>query len=362
MKILLVNPNNIGDVVLSTPILDALHVLYPGCEITCVVKNRCKGVLAKDRRISSIGTFDFRHTSERDEERQRFFEALSVPWQTQTFDLALVTQSDIRANLMIRSWIGFTPFWGLVDRANQYYGSKAKLRSGGFLLTRPVYNDSPNMHQVRRLWRIVKAMDSTRLLPNEPFLPSLTPTPLDPEVFPRKPYMIVHPGANITMKMWPLTKMARVIKELRPLFSRIVVVGSKGDKPHGEILASLSGCVDNRCGSMSLDTLASFIGGSSLYLGNDTGPTHMAAAMGIPVVSIISGKNQALRWGPYRPHDDTAKAVWPEDTLVREPWMDPDLIWRSLSEHEVINACLDVLATSRSTAFDRPNQYTLEAS
>lgn len=350
MKILLVNPNNIGDVVLATPILDALHILFPGSEITFVAQNRCKGVLSGDNRISHLFGFDFSSTSFKRQNLTRFFQALRAPWIKQSFDLAILTSADIRISPIVRSWIQFEPLWGLVDRAtnSHTYGLRDWLRSGEFLLTSPVYNDDPLRHEVERLWLIVKSMDKEALLPEKPFLPKITPKPANRKLDFTEPFMVLHPGANIPTKRYPIKKMAHIAMKLRSRFSQIVVVGSKEEFYLGEQLAALTGCVENRCGAMSLDTIGSVISRASLYLGNDTGPTHMAAALGVPVVSIVHGESQALRWGPYRPNDETAKAVWHEDSLVPDRSMNPELVWRSLPEHEVLDACVSVLDAVRS--------------
>lgn len=356
-RVLLVNTQNIGDVVLCTPLLDALHRLFPMARIECIVKNLCTGLLDGDERVARVHGFDYFWPNSIALSWDAFRSAWATPWRQECFDLAILTHADLRANVMLRLWAGRAPLYGLVDR-QPHYSFRSRLRSAAALLTHPVYDDSSLRHEAERVWLLANAVDEQQLLPEKPFLPSLRLAPLEERVCPPKPFMVVHPGANIQEKVWPVERMAAVVRELRGHFASVVVVGGARDMAQAASVANLAGEVDNRCGQMELRTLASLVSQAALYLGNDTGPTHMAAALGVPVVSIVDSEHQALRWGPYRPGDPTARAVWhlfPERESRCLTW--PARI-AAVTVEEVVKGCREVLAAASIGKSSEPDVRT----
>ena len=110
---------------------------------------------------------------------------------------------------------------------------------------------------------------------------------------PGPPYAVIHPMASAGDKTWPAKRFAEAAQylgkswELEPVF----VGGPNEDLSVFQSWRTVAGA--------PLATVKSLIAGASLFLGNDSGPAHMAAAFGIPVV-VIFGSSDPRVWAPWR--------------------------------------------------------------
>lgn len=106
-------------------------------------------------------------------------------------------------------------------------------------------------------------------------------------------YAVIHPFASEPAKTWPAERFCEVARSLeRALDLQPVFVGSAGDD-----LAPFRSwrTLDNPL----LSELMSVASGASLFVGNDSGPAHMAAAFGVPA-AVIFGASDSRIWGPWR--------------------------------------------------------------
>ena len=114
-----------------------------------------------------------------------------------------------------------------------------------------------------------------------------------------RPYAVLHPCATKDYKQWPLQSFARLADQLARRNLNLVVTGAGDfDRQAIEQLMSLSDApllsLHNR---LSLGQLIALLAGARLFAGNDTGPTHLAAAAGIPVFALFGPTDESL-WGP----------------------------------------------------------------
>ncbi len=109
-------------------------------------------------------------------------------------------------------------------------------------------------------------------------------------------YAVIAPGVRWRTKRWPPEKFG----ELASLLSfNTVVVGSKGDLDAAKKVVTLSkGKAVSLAGRTTLKELIEVIKGAQYFVSNDSGPMHIAAALGVPVFAIF-GPTDHLRTGPY---------------------------------------------------------------
>jgi lipopolysaccharide heptosyltransferase II len=120
------------------------------------------------------------------------------------------------------------------------------------------------------------------------------------------------PGASLGRRRWPIAAFASLASRLIARFSaQIVVVGGREDVALGEALAgarmSEPGRILNLAGRLRLQETAALLGRCSVFVGNDSGPMHMAAAMGVPCVEVSchpvkadpAGPNSPVRFSPW---------------------------------------------------------------
>ena len=113
--------------------------------------------------------------------------------------------------------------------------------------------------------------------------------------------IFLQPGARWENKRWPAEHFAALVRALENNFpsARFVVVGGGDDGPLGEkISAAAPDKVMNLCGRTSLPEMVELLRLADLLVTNDTGPMHVAAALGKPVVALF-GPTEARRTGPY---------------------------------------------------------------
>jgi lipopolysaccharide heptosyltransferase II len=115
---------------------------------------------------------------------------------------------------------------------------------------------------------------------------------------------VIHPGtgANFILRRWPEDRFAAVADYLAGEGFRIVLTGTRGEAEVVErVAARMTRPALNTVGRFSLGELLALLRRASLVMSNDTGPTHLAAAQGAPVVGLF-GPNTPTLYGPRSPH------------------------------------------------------------
>ncbi|AXE89593.1 glycosyltransferase family 9 protein [Streptomyces sp. Go-475] len=111
------------------------------------------------------------------------------------------------------------------------------------------------------------------------------------------PYVVLHPGASVPARAWSPERCAEAVRELSAAGHRVVVTGSAGERDltayvAGEHALDLGG----RTGAAELSGV---LAGADAVVTGNTGPAHLAAAVGTPVVSLFAPVVPAERWRPY---------------------------------------------------------------
>ena len=126
-------------------------------------------------------------------------------------------------------------------------------------------------------------------------------------LLPRAGYAIVHPTALYTTKQWPAAEFARLGSWLEHDFgTKVVYSCGPGEGPSLDAVeqaAQEAGVRSiRRLEGVGLGEFAAALAGARLFVGNDSGPAHMAAALGRPSV-VIFGSSDSQIWGPWPRHD-----------------------------------------------------------
>ncbi len=116
-----------------------------------------------------------------------------------------------------------------------------------------------------------------------------------------RPWLGVGPGSKMPAKLWPEERFGEAVGELIRRFDVWpVVFGGEEDRAMGERLLRRWMRGHSAAGHLSLRAAAAALGRCRLFLGNDTGTMHLAAAAGIPCVAIFSAREWPGMWHPYR--------------------------------------------------------------
>lgn len=111
------------------------------------------------------------------------------------------------------------------------------------------------------------------------------------------PYVVVHPGATAPARAWPALHHAATVELLEAYGHRVVVTGGPGE---ASLTATVAGpSAQNLGGRTNLPALAAVLAGAAVVVTANTGPAHLAAAVGTPVVCLFAPVVPAIRWAPY---------------------------------------------------------------
>ena len=165
------------------------------------------------------------------------------------------------------------------------------------------HNVPENLHEVERSLSLVATLGH--------FLPSGDDGRLRvrrqpdeaPAGVPAGRYVVVHPGASVPARAWAPEANARLVARLAEVGYQVVVTGAPSER---ELCAGVAGAapgVVDLSGTTGLAGLAEVLAGADAVVVGNTGPAHLAAAVGTPVVSLYAPTVPASRWRPWRvPH------------------------------------------------------------
>ncbi len=171
---------------------------------------------------------------------------------------------------------------------------------GSLLDVRHQVDEGRHPHEVERALRLVAALgyelppgDDGRLAIRTPRVGSSAPAP-------EAPYVVVHPGASVPARAWAPERSAALVSELVRRGWRTAVTGSAQER---ELTALVAGPpepdIADLSGRLSLAGLAQVLAGAEAVVAGNTGPAHLAAAVGTPVVSLFAPTVPAARWRPW---------------------------------------------------------------
>lgn len=152
-------------------------------------------------------------------------------------------------------------------------------------------------------------------------------------------WIALQPGARWLNKRWPAEHFAELTPLLAAEFpqARFAIFGSTDERPLGEIIARATPerCL-NLAGQTSLPEMIEWLRRCELMVTNDTGPMHVAAALGKPVIAIC-GPTDPRRTGPYGQHERVAQTKLPCVPCLKSrcAWPQPMECMTAMSPREV---------------------------
>ena len=163
------------------------------------------------------------------------------------------------------------------------------------------------------------------------------------------PFAVLCPGGKQVGQLWPSENFAIVGDRLRREAGlRLVTIGSEAERSTCQRTLVIAGGGVDVSGRLSVLGTAELLRHAQLVVTNDTGPMHLAAAVGTPVVAIFSSRDLAGRWYPYGPGHEVFRARLVCEECLFAP-VRTDHCVRHISTDDVWKGCLRVLARSSGT-------------
>jgi heptosyltransferase-3 len=281
--VLVVVTRQIGDVLLTTPLIRAAKQLWPEAGVDVLGFAGTMGMLR--------GNPDDREIIETPA-RPGFAGTVALArrlWKR--YDIALIADVGDRAHIV--GAIAGRESAGIVPPANPSNWWKKRLLSHVVESA----GDLGDVHMVREKLALLAPWTGGREPDTKPVAPAANPLPTDlaSRLPPR--YVVVHAPSMWPYKQWPPAHFAELIRKLREAGQEVVLSGgpSADDRDLVKSLA-VHGAID--AGVLDFGQLATLIGGAALYVGPDTSISHLAAACGTPVIAIF-GPTNPQRWAPW---------------------------------------------------------------
>lgn len=216
-----------------------------------------------------------------------------------------------------------------------------KVRAGGFdqalLLTRPAESALPAEPESERLLSLSRAVGFSLPATDDHRLAVRLPRAVDPGLGPPD-YVVVHPGAGAFARRPSIARWSAIVRLLDLEGYRVVVTGSPAERDLTTWVAGDRAM--NLGGRTTLPELTAVLAGAGALIAPNTGPAHLAAAVGTPVVSIFAPTEPAARWAPF----GVATAVLGDqqapcrDSHARICPVDGHPCLESVTPHDVLNA------------------------
>lgn len=109
-----------------------------------------------------------------------------------------------------------------------------------------------------------------------------------------RPVLVVHPGATDARRCYPEERLGAVAQDLADRGARVVVAGGAGEAERaGRVVDGMRTAPETAVGTLDLPALVGLLSRASLVLGNDSGPRHLAGAVGTPTVAVFTYANLA---------------------------------------------------------------------
>jgi heptosyltransferase I len=332
-RIVIIKPSALGDIVHAMPALEAIRFRYPKAHIAWVVNQSFAALVTDHPALNETIPFD-RGASKRGKfQGVRSFLDLCKRLRQGQFDLAIDLQGLLRSGMM-------TLATGAPRRVGYRNAREGARHSYTDQLTTPPLREQ---HAVERNWTIAHALgvgDS----PKEFRIPVQLPAKLKMqgllESLPR-PWIAVALGAKWQTKQWPPLSFAELANHaIRQTGGTIILIGSPEDQLLSQsFLERYSGPMLNLIGKTNMAELVATLATCDLMIGNDTGPTHLAAALGKPAIVPFTCTRIHLH-GPFGQFQNSVETgVYCKGSYIKTcdrldcmKELTPDRLWQPLQE------------------------------
>lgn len=278
----------IGDAVLFAPALKRSQQLFPGAQLSVILENENTAQVLRlygfegplwilPRGVSSL-----------------LVQLLRLGLRS--YDVVLDASSSQQMHLS--RWLALALG---KRRIGYHYGSSSRLYTHP-LSTEPI----GRVHEKDIFMKLLEPFGPqphAALVPPPPRRESLDGLDLGDSRLPR---IVIHPGGRDGLdkfeKRWPISSYVVLLERLRARSVNLILVGSKAEAPWIRERFQESANTINLAGKTTVAQLFELIRQAALFVGNNSGPMHAAAAFGIPIVTFAGGI-PLTRWGPAGPRN-----------------------------------------------------------
>ena len=305
-RVLIIVTRQIGDVLLTTPLLQAARERWPQARIDVLAFAGTAGMLHGNPHLDRLLEYPARLG-------WRGLRSL-VRRLWRQYDLALVADPGDRAHLL--GWIAAPRRSGVIPA----HGASNWLKRLALEHVVVSAGDLGSVHVTAERQALLAPWAHGSMPPAQVVPPPARdlPPPLRELVKPGA--VVVHAPSMWPYKQWPVEHFAQLIAALLAQGRQVVLTGSGGGRDQ-ECIAPLRALgrppqLLDASGQLNFNELAGLLRQAALYIGPDTSVSHLAAATGVPVIAIF-GPTNPLRWAPW-PAKPQAQALFARSAAVQQ--------------------------------------------
>ena len=294
-RILIVRLDRIGDVVLSTPVIANLRAAFPDAHIAFMCRPVARDIVDGNLDLDEVIIYD------KNGAQKNFFKTFlfACGLARKNFDWAVNLHPSNRSN-----WILFIA--GIPVRAGWD-------RKNGRLLTHRIRDVKHEglKHELEYNLDVLRALE-VPIVSEKLYFPvkdhEMNQFRLIFEAMkinvPDK-MIVIHASASCPSKRWPQEYFIELVGKISK-WGKVVIVGEKNENCFSDKIAAESKIIDLR-GKLTLAQLGCLFKKSLLFISNDSGPVHIAAAVGTPVISIFGRNDPGLSPARWRPLGENSR-------------------------------------------------------
>lgn len=269
MNILVRLPNWLGDMVMSTAFIKALHQYYPSATIDVIAKKGLGDLVRFFPDVDHAYLFDKNEYSGLTG-AYKFGKMIS---KQKKYDLFFCLPDSFSSALM-----------GYATGADKRIGYKIEMRS---LFLTQSYQKTKNIHRVEEYVHLLQYFTGNNVNAQ---------VELKHNIPKAQNRIIVNCNSEASSRRLPVKKAVAIIQQLQQLFKgyELVLIGSSKEKEHVDAIINLlpEGSVINKAGTTGLKELTELIASASFIVSTDSGPAHLANAFGVKTIVLFGAGNE----------------------------------------------------------------------
>jgi len=295
-NLLIIKPSSLGDIVLALPALSALRKSLPDAKISWLIRPEFAPLLKGHPHLTDVIIFDRKLLGKAWFHPRAFASLLSLirRLRQSKFDAVIDLQGLFRTASM--AWL---------SGCKKRFGIAKGREFAHLFYTHKVKQDSECIHLVDYYLKIIETITASEtqaqfLFPQDLDTADTVSNLLESHDVKRDNYAVMIPGSVHRDKCWPARRFAALADKISSQFNLfIAATGTASEKDTVDSMKNQANVpIANLAGQTSLSELIALLRGAKLVVSNDTGPGHIAAALGVPLVMIF-GRSNPARVAPY---------------------------------------------------------------
>lgn len=302
-RILITRTDRIGDLVLSTPVFSELRKRFPHAYLACLTFLENHEIVEGNPNLNEVLLYDKKGSEKGIFGQLRFAREVA----RKKFNVVIHLHATNRMHLL--GWLARIPMrigWA---------------RKQAWTLTHslPDLKREGHKHEAAYNFDLLRFLNVECPPTLQPYfaLPARAEKSLDVllknlNLDDERPWVILSPGASCPSKRWPAERFGYLADRIQEKYgARVIAISSAHDETLVSRIRENSALgVDDLSGRLSLSMLGHLLKRAALLISNDSGPVHVASAVGTPVISIFGRKQAGLSPRRWAPLDQQSKILW----------------------------------------------------